>query len=76
MRFAKLLGAFAAALALAGAAPNQAAMVGDRWEFDISGALDAGFNRAVWVSRTRRRVTDPRVKIAKTLPQVLPALLN
>ena len=51
-------------------------MVGDRWEFDIAGALDAGFARAVWVARTRRRLDDPRVKIAKSLPQVLPALLD
>ncbi|HEX6348880.1 MAG TPA: HAD family hydrolase [Candidatus Dormibacteraeota bacterium] len=68
--------AFAAALSVTGAVPAQAAMVGDRWEFDISGALAAGFGRAVWVSRTRRQVADPRVKIAKSLPQVLPALLN
>jgi HAD superfamily hydrolase (TIGR01549 family) len=68
--------AFAAALALTGQGASRAAMVGDRWEFDIEGALQAGFRRAVWVSRTRRRLADPRVKIVKNLPQVLPALLN
>ncbi len=68
--------AFAAALAMTGDAPALAAMVGDRWEFDIEGALQAGFRQAVWVSRTRRSVSDPRVKIAKSLPQVLPALLH
>jgi HAD superfamily hydrolase (TIGR01549 family) len=68
--------AFAAALAVTGAPAARAAMVGDRWEFDISGALESGFARAVWVARTRRRPDDPRVKIAKSLPQVLPALLD
>ena len=68
--------AFAAALALTGDSAPRAAMVGDRWEFDIEGALEAGFRRAVWVSRSRRRPADPRVKIVKSLPQVLPALLE
>jgi len=63
-----------AALAVTGAPAGRAAMVGDRWEFDIAGALEAGFARAVWVSRTRRRTDDPRVKIVKNLAQVLPAL--
>ena len=68
--------AFAAALALTGDSAPRAAMVGDRWEFDIEGALEAGFRRAVWVSRSRRRPADPPVKIVKSLPQVLPALLE
>ena len=68
--------AFAAALALTGDSAPRAAMVGDRWEFDIEGALEAGFRRAVWVSRSRRRPADSRVKIVKSLPQVLPALLE
>jgi HAD superfamily hydrolase (TIGR01549 family) len=68
--------AFEAALAVTGAPAGRAAMVGDRWEFDIAGALEAGFARAVWVSRTRRRIADPRVKIALNLSQVLPALLG
>lgn len=68
--------AFEAALAVTGTPARSAAMVGDRWEFDIAGALEAGFARAVWVSRTRRRIADPRVKIALNLSQVLPALLD
>ena len=68
--------AFAAALAVTGDPPERAAMVGDRWEFDIEGALAAGFARAVWVSRTRRRSDDPRLKIVKNLSEVRLTLLN
>jgi HAD superfamily hydrolase (TIGR01549 family) len=41
--------AFAAALELLGAEPEEAVMVGDHIEWDVRGALDAGLRGAVWI---------------------------
>lgn len=66
--------AFAQALALVGARPQEAAMVGDTLVADIEGALEAGFARAVWVVRRPVHHPDPRVVPVTALDQVLGAL--
>jgi putative hydrolase of the HAD superfamily len=45
-------GAFGVALDLLGVSPENAVMVGDSWERDVTGALAAGM-RAVWISQGR-----------------------
>jgi HAD superfamily hydrolase (TIGR01549 family) len=51
---------FDAALARAGCAPYQAVMVGDSWESDVMGALQAGI-RPVWFNRRRAPPPGPDV---------------
>jgi putative hydrolase of the HAD superfamily len=41
---------FAHALALADAAPDEAAMIGDTWHRDITGALGAQMRAAIWIN--------------------------
>ncbi len=67
--------AFQAAVRLVAGRPSDAAMVGDRLEVDIEGALGAGFALAVWLTRRRRHHLDPRVRRVRTLQGVLPAIL-
>jgi putative hydrolase of the HAD superfamily len=67
--------AFAAALTAVEGRPDTAAMVGDHLEADIYGALQAGFQRAVWLApRWRDAHEDPRVTTVRRLDQVLTAL--
>lgn len=40
---------FAHALALAGAAPDEAVMIGDSWHRDITGAIGAHLRAAIWI---------------------------
>jgi putative hydrolase of the HAD superfamily len=66
---------FRRAAALAGAAPSEAAMVGDNFSTDIVGALGAGFCRAVWVTRRRALPpSDPRLVVVRRLGEVLAAV--
>jgi putative hydrolase of the HAD superfamily len=67
--------AFEAALSLVGGAPERAAMVGDTLDADVDGALQAGFERVVWITTRRRAHPDPRVVRVRRLDQVLPALV-
>jgi len=54
---------FAHALELIGVAPQDAVMVGDSWERDVTGALAAGM-RAVWISHGRTPPgSDRRVSV-------------
>lgn len=56
--------AFRTALGLIGTSPDHAVMVGDSWERDVEGALDAGM-RAVWISHGRPAPSsDARVSVA------------
>jgi putative hydrolase of the HAD superfamily len=41
---------FAHALALAGAAPDEAVMIGDSWHRDVAGALGARWRAAIWIN--------------------------
>lgn len=66
--------AFEAALRLVGGRPQEAAMVGDTLDYDIAGALAAGFRRAVWITRRRAAPPDPRVLKVRRLDEVLSAL--
>jgi putative hydrolase of the HAD superfamily len=69
--------AFAAALAAVGGSPESAAMVGDHLEADICGALQAGFQRAVWLApRWRAAHEDPRVTTVRRLDQVPVGLMT
>jgi putative hydrolase of the HAD superfamily len=53
------------ALELLGVAPEHAVMVGDNWERDVTGALDAGLG-AIWISQGRPLPqADPRVTVAE-----------
>ncbi len=67
--------AFEAALKAVGGHPARAAMVGDRLEVDVEGALAAGFALAVWVTERRRNHLDPRVVRVRALRGVLPVIL-
>ncbi|HLM95428.1 MAG TPA: HAD family hydrolase [Acidimicrobiales bacterium] len=55
---------FGAALEILDVAPEHAVMVGDNWERDVTGALEAGM-RAVWISHGRPVPSaDARVAVA------------
>jgi putative hydrolase of the HAD superfamily len=57
--------AFGRALELIDASPDEAVMIGDSWERDVTGALAAGM-RAVWISHGRAEpFSDARVTVAK-----------
>jgi FMN phosphatase YigB (HAD superfamily) len=52
-------------------------MVGDHLEADICGALQAGFQRAVWLApRWRAAYEDPRVTTVRRLDQVPMGLMT
>jgi len=58
--------AFQAALRCVGGSPESAAMVGDRLDADVKGALDAGFCSVVWLTR-RKPFPHPRVVTVSSL---------
>lgn len=60
---------FAHAAAETAMAAGELAMVGDSWERDVAGALEAGYGRALWLSHGRPAPDDvpDRVVIAPTL---------
>jgi len=61
---------FLAALDPLGARPEDSVMVGDSWERDIVGALDAGM-RAVWIADGRPAPgSDPRVTVVDSVREL------
>ena len=61
---------FLAALDPLGARPEDSVMVGDSWERDIVGALDAGL-RAVWIADGRPEPeSDPRVTVVDSVREL------
>jgi HAD superfamily hydrolase (TIGR01549 family) len=66
--------AFGAVVEMLGVEPGQVAMVGDNWELDVLGALDAGFSAAYYVGVQQTPARDG----ATRLPSVadLPAALG
>jgi FMN phosphatase YigB (HAD superfamily) len=66
---------FLRAAAMVNVAPAAASMIGDNLAVDIIGALEAGYEGALWIT-SRRAVPDldPRVVVVRRLDQVLPAL--
>jgi len=64
--------AFHAALKCVGGSPESAAMVGDKLDADVKGALDAGFRSVVWLTR-RKPFPHPRVV---TVPSLAAAELH
>jgi putative hydrolase of the HAD superfamily len=66
-------GAFLTALEAVGGRPEDAAMVGDDLEYDVDGALAAGFARVIWLARGRSH-DDPRVTVVSRLDAVAAAL--
>lgn len=64
--------AFQAALRCVGGSPESAAMVGDKLDADVKGALDAGFRSVVWLTR-RKPLPHPRVV---TVPSLAAAELH
>lgn len=67
--------AFVAALTEIDTPPGAAAMVGDTLESDVEGALRAGLDRVVWLTR-RGSHGDRRVVPVRRLDDVVPALLE
>jgi putative hydrolase of the HAD superfamily len=61
---------FFAALGPLGARPEDSVMVGDSWERDIVGSLDAGM-RAVWIADGRTAPeSDPRVTVVDSVREL------
>jgi HAD superfamily hydrolase (TIGR01549 family) len=65
---------FRAALVRAGCRPDQTVHIGDSWESDYEGALNAGLG-AVWLNRTERQAPRPCREI-KSLTGLLPILAS
>ncbi len=64
--------AFHAALECVGGSPESAAMVGDKLDADVKGAINAGFRSVVWLTR-RKPFPHPRVI---TVPSLAAAELH
>jgi putative hydrolase of the HAD superfamily len=68
--------AFAAALDGLGAAPERTVMVGDSWERDVMGSLEAGLAGAVWLAHGRQppAAVPGAVMVVDELPESLSLL--
>lgn len=67
--------AFHAALKCVGGSPECAAMVGDKLDADVKGALEAGFRSVVWLTQ-RKPFPGPRVVTVPSLAAVEVHLLR